>query len=173
MRNGKEASQMTITKQDAPITITPAQVADTYCVYEHLMVTTPGAPPSVIFVGSCKLIDVFRMRDARNNSYWTTLTSAGAPVMIRIIMTAQDGKTARDGAVKHVRSLNPMPVCNVHGFNMFGSQRAILCSNGQTYQSQSEAAAALGVTQSAISQNLRGTLSGVKGYTFTYAERQA
>jgi hypothetical protein len=163
---------MTITPQDAMINITPATVADVWCVFEHMMVMKPGQPPEVVFVGTCKLIDVFRLREARANSYWTTLTSAGAPVMIRIISTMDDRKTAYETAIRHVRTFDPVPVCNMHGYNLYGSQRQILCSNGQVYNSQSEAAADLNITQSAISQQLAGKLASVKGYTFTYGGKQ-
>lgn len=160
---------MQLTMLPAAIIYTPATPeSDMWCVYEHsIKASDPTAPPKVIYINACKLNDVFRMSEAHNNSEWARLTTFNPLIMIRITAVTTDRAEAMKEAQKQIRSHNPMPDCNLRGYNMFGRSNAILCSNGKEYPNQLEAANALGLSQSAISQQLRGKLKSVKGYTFS------
>jgi hypothetical protein len=139
-----------------------------WCAFEHWATLQPGEPPQCILVGACKLIDVYKLNDGRNNSQWIKIFANGGSVMIRILITTTDRTEAVNHAVRASRSYNPLPVCNATGYNMRGSLRRIACSNGETYDNQEHAALALGAHQSAISRHLLGHSSHVKGQTLTY-----
>lgn len=139
------------------------KVENLWCVYEH------HNPPEIIYVNACRLRDVFSMREARDNSEWFRMYQKGGGLLLHITMITVDRNEAIRSAIERVKSLPTMPRCNLHGFNMRTASRPIICSNGVTYQTQSEAAKALGVAQPHISRNLRGALKSVNGYTFAYA----
>jgi hypothetical protein len=163
---------MTITIHDTPITGVANVLRDAWCVYEHYTLT-PGEPPQLIYMATCPLIDIYRMREARDNSEWSAVTNNGTiPIMCRIVATTDDMNEARDFAIRHIKSFPNMPRCNLHGYNMHKSARRLMCSNGKEYATQSDAARDLGVNQSAISQHLQGRLRSVKGFTFTYKVAQ-
>jgi hypothetical protein len=139
-----------------------------WCVYEHWLVIKPGEPPQIIYVGACRLPEVFDMRNARNNSDWSAIFQVDREIMLSIIMTTPDQREAMNFSIRHAKGLPEMPRCNLHGFNMFGQSRRLLCSNGQEYTNQTEAAKVLGLNQGAISRHLKGHLQSVKGLVFTY-----
>lgn len=151
---------------------TTAQPGALWCAFEHLAVLEPGAPPSVIFVSACRLIDVYRLVEGRTNSDWASLFDRGGAVMVRIVATGEQIEIIRF-ARSHVMAMQPMPRCNLKGFNVRGQQRAVRCSNGVTYRTQREASLALGVSQSAISQHLAGKLTTVRGYMFEFTAMPA
>lgn len=156
---------------DASLTITPRNVRNMHAVYEHHIASAaPGQPPELIYVGACKLIDAYLCIDAMNNSHWAEITNAGSiPIIVRIIHVDADAAMARAIAIRHVKSLAVMPRCNLHGYNLHTVNRPLIASNGETYQTQRDAAAALNVTQAAISHHMRGKTAHVRGVTFTYA----
>lgn len=160
---------MPVQVADASLVVDTSPDLDPWCAFEHLAALEAGHPPQVIYVGACRLVDVFRLTEGKTNSDWSSLFANGGYVLVRIIATG----TRQDivnYATRHVRTFDPMPRCNVRGYNVRGARRAVICNNnGTTYRNQSEAAAELGVTQSAISQHLDGKLSSVRGYTFRYA----
>jgi hypothetical protein len=155
------------------IATTPNDIDNTWCVYRHLMVFTPGEPPTLVFINTCKVIDVFLMREARNNSDWCNLAALGCPIVIEIVHTFDDQSAAMRYAHDMVKSQPEMPRCNLHGYNMFGSNRIILCNDGREFTSQAEAARMLGCSQSAISQHMKGRLGSIKGLKLAYKTRTA
>jgi hypothetical protein len=144
-------------------------MTDLWCVYEHWITVTAGEPPELIYVGACRLSEVFDMRQAKNNSDWTAIMAVDREIMLTIIMTTPDQREAMNASIRHTKTRPTMPRCNLHGFNMFGQSRRLLCSNGEQYENQTIAARTLGLNQGAISRHLKGELQSVKGYTFTYA----
>lgn len=161
-----------MTDQDCNLIIASGAntLPDLYCVYEHYMSFSadPTQAPELVYVGTCKLIDVYQMRDARNNSDWIALAANGYPLLVRVIHTTADRHAALSTAVRHVKSFLTMPRCNLHGYNMFGSNRTLIGSDGREFANQAEAARALGCSQSAISQHIKGSLSNIKGYKLTF-----
>jgi hypothetical protein len=143
-------------------------VPDVWCVYEHHMMFEAGQPPTLIYVATCKLIDVYQMREARNNSDWCQLAAIGYPLIVRIIKTTADRREAFNFTVKHVKSFTTMPRCNLHGYNLFAAKRTIVGDDAREYASQAAAARALGCSQSAVSQHLNGNLDSIKGHKLTY-----
>jgi len=150
--------------------------ANTWCVYEHHLIRNDGMPPEVIFVGSTRLSDLFSCKDARMNSDWLPLMNAYGPsgpkIMIRIIATTDDPVEANNTAIRHLRTFDKTPRCNLHGFNNYRRTAFIMCSNGKLYTSQVEAATELGIKQPAISRVLRGGAQHASGYSFTYATQE-
>lgn len=157
-----------IKKQDASIIGNTMNLDKQFCAYEHLAVVEPGKPPEVVFVSACKLLDVYRMVEGRRNSEWAKMFRDGGDIMVRIIATGPDRTEIIRFAMNHMRQMSPRPRCNLHGVLMKGVARPLICSNGQTFNSQVEAARALGVSASAISRHLKGELNTVAGYTFGY-----
>lgn len=150
---------------------TLATPSDVWCAFEHQATLEPGKPPAVILVGACKLVDVYRLTEGKTNSDWHALFARGGHVLVRIIATGERTDIIRY-AQRHAFSFPTMPRCNLRGFNVRGANRAVRCSNGETYKTQRDAAKALGVSQSAISQHLDGKLTSVRGLTFDYAAPQ-
>lgn len=142
---------------------------DLYCVFQHMMILRPGSPPDAIFVSYCKLSALFDMREARANSEWMRITNGGKSIIaIELIALTNDHMEANRAAMAYMKSLPEWPHCNKHGYNLERQARRIVCSDGREFNNQDEAAKALGVTASAISQHLNGKLKSVKGYRLDY-----
>lgn len=139
-----------------------------WCSYEHWAVLTPGEKSMCIYIGCCKLTDLFRMKDPRTNSYWTKLFKNGGSVEVRVLATSESQSDMVKHSIRTLRGYHPKPVCNIHGISMRSSHRKLLCSNGQTYKNQQDAAIALGIQQTSISRHLQGKVGSVQGYTFAY-----
>jgi hypothetical protein len=159
---------MAITPCDSSLIINVRPEAPIWAAFEYQASLEPGTPPTVIYVGAAILADVYRLVEGRTNSEFVKLFANGGHVLVRIIATGERIEIIRF-AQQHMRTFDPMPRCNVHGFNIKGISKAVMCSNGKTYPSQTEAARDLGVSQSAISQCLGGKISHVNGLTFSYA----
>lgn len=139
-----------------------------WCAFEHIATLKAGEPPQTIFVGACRAVDVYKLQEGKSNSQWAKIYAQGGNVLLRILATGPDRSEIINYAVKVARGYNPPPVCNLHGYTMAGALRRIACSNGEVYDSQAHAAAALGTHQSAVSRHLQGHSAHVKGHTLTY-----
>lgn len=149
-----------------------AKPGDVWCAYEHSATLEAGKPPSVIFVSACRLVDVYKLTEGKTNSDWSALFERGGQLLVRIIATGDKVDVIKH-AQRHARSLPTLPRCNLHGINVRGARRAVLChQNGRTYATQREASDELGLSQSAISQHLDGKLTAVRGYSFEYTSRR-
>jgi hypothetical protein len=160
---------MTITPCDSSLIIDTAPERPQWVAFEYQASMSPGAPPTVIYVGASPLTEVYRLGEGRSNSEFADIFRNGGHVLVRIIAIGDRHDIVRH-AINYMRdNFETVPRCNLRGFNTKGMNRAIRCSNGTTYDSQTEAARALGISQSAISQVLSGKLTHAGGYTFTYA----
>lgn len=139
-----------------------------WCAFEHWATLQADRPPQCILVGACRLVDLYKMNDGRNNSQWSKIFANGGSVMIRVLAVGKDRSEILNLAVRTSRAHDPQPVCNFHGFNMIGALRRISCSNGDFYDNQEHAARALGASQSAVSRHLAGHSRHVKGHMLTY-----
>jgi hypothetical protein len=157
-----------IIPQSASTIIDPNLVEKMWCAYEHLMQFDDGEPPKVIYVNFCKLLDVHRLAQARRNTEWIRLTEGNRLVIVRVIATSQDRLLVQRHASEHMRAFSPMPICNAKGFVATAQRRKLYCSNGQQYDTQQQAAQALGISQSAVSKHLKGNLNHVAGYVFSF-----
>lgn len=156
-------------KTDSSLIIDTTNPGQQWCAYEHLATFEAGAPPQVIFVNACKLADVYRLVDANRNSEWRRIFGKGGHIMVRIIAIGEQAEVTKF-AIAHMRSLTPMPMCNLKGYTTKGTAQRIECiTNGVTYGSQKEAADTLGISGSAISRHLRGDLKHVGTYVFRMA----
>jgi hypothetical protein len=122
----------------------------------------PGEPPVAVWVGVVKLRQAFHFNEPAKNNQWKHYVTNTSDIMVTINATGS-AMECQHQTNKLINALKP--VCNVHGHNY---AKRILCSNGQMYKTQSEAAIDLGINQSAISAVLSGRLRAVKGYSFTY-----
>ena len=162
-----------MTEHDCNIVVNPNKINDTYCVYEHYWINPdPNAeqPMVLVFVSAEKLSDVYMLRQGRRNSEWQRLFgSTDTNLLVRVIMTCETEVEAHNKAINHIRTFNPIPQCNLKGFNLTQASRKLICSNGQKYENQTDAARKLGLTQSSISKHLlNGRPKHVGGFTFTY-----
>ncbi len=155
-------------KQDASIIFESSQALTVWCLFEHLARLDASKPPEVVFVGVTKLAEVYKLIEGQRNSEWMRIFGAGGVIMVRIVGTSTDRSAIHRAATEHARSLPTMPRCNLHGINLKGMSRRLICSNGKVYDNQKAASNALGVAASSISRHLRGELKSVGGYTFAY-----
>lgn len=163
---------MTLTALTVSIPGTLGQLRKAWCVYEHYMQTNPELPPERIYIGACLLRDVWAAPDARRNTEWLRIVNDDTQLLTVLtgIGTITEALNHRAAAIMS----GAMPRCNQVGRDISNSRVRIMCSNGQSYPTQAEAAAQLGVAQSSISKLLRGApgFKSVNGYTFWYAEEQ-
>lgn len=152
----------------ASIIVDPNHHHETWAVYEHWWYNTEG-DDQLVYVNACKLADIIHMREARNNSHWLKwFDGSGRMLRIVIVATYTDMIEAQRAAMNHIKKFDPIPPCNLYGSTISYAGRPIMCSNGQEYATQSDAATALGLSQSNLSEHLRGRRKSVKGYTFQY-----
>lgn len=159
---------MTITPTDSSLIMTTAARVQTWCVYEHLATFEAGKPPVLVYVNACPLADVYSLFDGRRNTEWIRMFSNGAHVQVRIVGLATTFHEARKAAADHIKAQPTIPICNLRGINIKSTPQRIKCSNGEVYETQKVAAAALGLQASAISRHLRGIGKAVSGYTFEF-----
>lgn len=161
---------MTIIKQDAPVIVNSENSMDTWCVFEHRVTMQEGEPPTVILVGACRLVEVYRLVEGKTNSEWANIFRNGGHVLVTIVATTEDKREATLYASQLMRDMRPIPRCNLSGYSIKGGRRSVICvTNGKRYHNQGEAAADLGVSASSISRHLRGELTHAGGLKFTYA----
>lgn len=141
-----------------------------WCVYEHHLSDPTTGRDDHIYIGVCKLVEVYHFPDAKRNSEWTTRVTPQSVITIKIIQTGDRADCINErGRMLSVTR----PVCNMRGFDYIGRSTGVFCNeNGMLYESQSEAAKALGLHQARISGHLAGKpgYARVGGYTFRRAE---
>lgn len=163
---------MSVTPCDSSIVLDTRPQRPTWAAFEYQASLTAGAPPTVIYVGAAPLTEIYRLGEGRSNSDFCDIFRNGGHVLVRIIATGEREPCLRY-AMDHMRQFESVPRCNRLGFNVKGMARQVHCSNGITYATQSAAALALGLSQSAVSQVLSGKIAHAGGFTFTYAVGRA
>ena len=162
--------EMTLIQCDASVVVDTRNVAETFVVFEHQVAFMPNQPPEVILVGSCRLMDLYKLRDPRNNSEWAEIFKRGGTVLVRIVAVSDNRLEAQRYAMQHMRSFPAMPRCNARGYNSRRVSRPIIChSNSQKYRSQKHASDEMGISQSVLSRHLAGELQHAGGHVFSYA----
>jgi hypothetical protein len=157
-----------ITPADTSLVMSTSAKVRLWCVYEHLATFEAGKPPVLVYVNACPLLDVYGFYEGRRNTEWIRMFSNGAHVQVRIIGTTTTFHDARQFAAEHIKAQATIPICNLRGINIKSTPQRIRCSNGEVYETQKIAAAALGIHASAISRHLRGIGKTVSGYTFEF-----
>lgn len=155
--------------ENCSIVLDTLTVLSEWCIFEHWAQFQADQPPECILVGVCKLIDVYKLIDGKTNSEWTRIFKSGGQVMVRVVKTVSKKHEGLVEARRHMLSLPKVPICNHNGYAMFGGMRRIISSTGETYNSQAEAANALGVTGPAVSRHMNGFSHHVRGVTLRYA----
>jgi hypothetical protein len=146
------------------ITGTTGTIAHTWVVVRYSVPGENGAPPTIMHIIATTWKDVLLMNEASTNSEWTRLMSMDRPVIVEVIHV---GLKADCVMMANRLAISTGTHCMKHGVRMNHRTSNIRCSNGVTYQTQSEAAAALGISQPALSAHLAGKLAHVKGFVFT------
>jgi hypothetical protein len=166
-----------------------------YCLYEHYVLVgraltrdeieetqhkpyEPRFAPlglTKIFIGSCKLQDAFRFKDAARNQTWLSMIRPETDVFVNIIMTGSRYDCLNEQA-RYVNQCGQhlRPICNrFASANKVLSAGRIVCSDGRIFENQQVAADALEVSQSRISQHLarRTGFKTVRGLTLDYEVR--
>lgn len=135
-----------------------------FCTYEHWVATPDGQ--TLIYVGCCRLRDVYLCPDARRNPQWQTLITEAIPVELRIIATADHQyecmKLASELVGRH------RPYCNMYAAAHAGKAIVTCVTTGKSYPTSAEAAINEGVSTSALSNHLNGRpgYKSVKGKMF-------
>ncbi len=134
-----------------------------YCVYE-----IQNGDSVLLFIGVCRLIDVYGMPDARRNSEFVKHITPGTNIGIKIthVGTRPECSNMR-GSV--LMTTIPRPIMNLLGHDTTGQTREITCNEtGVTYANQTECARILAISQGALSNHLAGkpSFNAVKGMTF-------
>jgi hypothetical protein len=137
-----------------------------WCVYQHIINSPSGNMP--VYVGICRLHDVFEFPDARRNSSWLEIIGrSGLAFEIKIIATSEHKFECFRHANDLVRS--SQPYCNVNGMQIGNSKTSVTCNEtGETFATASRCAAAEGISASALSKHLNGQAgwATVKGKTY-------
>lgn len=139
-----------------------------HAVVEHY-INVPNAPPRCIFVGVCKLRDVYDFHYSRRNHRWLEIMGDHPAFMVRILHVTTNFAEASHVCSERLKQHNPPPECNMVGAHSVRHARAIRnVYTGETYRSQQHAAQSLGVTQSAVSQHLCGRVTLCGGTVLEY-----
>lgn len=136
-------------------------LANLFCVYEIWQEKT------LIYIGSCKLTALHQIPDAQRNSEFMRMVGREGEFNLRLIASG-DRSNCHNFRARHARSFPELPICNRVGTS--GRFTAIICNeDGRKYRTQTEAATAYGVSQSAISNHMRGRIGyqTVGGKTFS------
>lgn len=146
------------------ITGTTGTIGSTWTVMRYSIPGENGAPPMIMSIIATPWVRALTMVDAAKNSEWIKYMAIDRPVIAEIVMTG-----TQQECVIYASKLagQTQPHCNRYGFVLTAKTSRLLCSNGQTYENQTDASQALGLAQSAISKHLRGELVAVKGLTFS------
>lgn len=155
--------------QRAPLMLVHGKVNAQFAVYEHriFVLKNDGIDGDfeIFYVGCCSLIDVWRTPDALRNTHFAKLAQ-GTIVSITIIATTENEHYAKEYATKHGRELQAP--CNLYGGMRSPYHRVKCLDTGVTYNSASDCAKAMGVSQSSLSQHLRKMpgFKSVNGHRF-------
>lgn len=140
----------------------------TYCVVEYQLNALPN-PPICMMIVSCPLDHAFRFIVPERNSEWKRVVTPEHGILITI--HAIGLKMDCDREARNMTAAK-QPRCNLYGVDTRYQRKHIRCSNGEVYQTQQEAATALGIDQGAVSRVLRGAARSAKGYKFTYVDER-
>lgn len=137
---------------------------DIWCCYTHFYPVD-----GVIWVGHCRLVEVFDAPDARKNSEWIKRYQSDRSLKIGIVSLHNTPYAMHDAA----NAMFPIykqfkPHCNLHGHLMSGASTVYCVETGVTYESASAACKAFNIANSNMSQHLNnpGSYAKVKGLTF-------
>ena len=162
---------MTLLKQiNSEVVAAAGAFATTWCVYSVREAPLPGDPIETLFIGSARLIELYAFPDAQRNTEWLRRVTPDTQLIVTVLYLGDKVECWNEAS--RLSLTEPRPICNRLGLNMHGSSRPILCSNGQRYETQTEAAQALGINQAQLSQHLQRKpgFKSVKGLTFGYAD---
>lgn len=131
-----------------------------YVMYEHWYNN------QLIYIGLTELENLFTCPDARENPYWQEVVKENEQILVRPVMIGKH-HTVLNEYLRRL-SLQEKPYCNTYIKPWKGHRNvAIICSDGRIFKSQAEAALALGVPQSRVSNHVsnKSGYKTIKGLT--------
>lgn len=153
------------------ITYDPAKIESLYCVYSHEI---PQLDPNdvtkaislTVWIGHCKYNEFLLSPDARRNSEWTKHVRNAMSVTVKVLSVHATAVEASNAAFALVRVQRPH--CNVHGHQPSRVAPVECLDTGEIFETASAAALFYGMSQSAMSNHLRGRIGykTVHGKTF-------
>lgn len=131
----------------------------TWVIYFH------NVDDITVYIGMCRLADIFNPQDVRNNAEWYKLT-AGKTVRVIPIYQTDDYAACKVQWVKWVHQYRPRG----NLFSQMARRRArVQCvETGAEYDTATEAAHKNGISQSAMSNHLNGRFGYDKIHGMTF-----
>jgi len=151
------------------ITAAASETPRAWCVAEYFM-NMPDQLGASLMITAAKLSEVFMFIECNRNSEWRKLVKPDSRILTMIYGIGEKHDCMREASRLIISRGPSMPRCNLYGGNSMGTSRAIECSNGETYATQSEAAETLGLSQSHISRHLKGLCRDVRGFKFSFKD---
>jgi hypothetical protein len=151
----------TLAHENGFLTLPMKDFSSHYALYEHRLID------KVIYLGICKLTDIYSFPDARQNTEWLRFITGDVPIIVKVLRTAPRAIDLQNERYRLIQALRPP--CNVSGNQLHGQHVMIECvEDGQRYPTQLEAAKAYGISQSALSNHLAGRVGyrTLKNHTF-------
>ena len=160
---------MLIPQTDHYLDVPYGTMRDGFCVYE--VQAQFGDPlqfaPTLMYIGCCKLIEIYRMPDLQQNKAWYTRVTNETMIRVSILQIGPHVECYND-MTRRLNAMRVRPPCNDVGMQLkAGGHFIIICiETQQTFKNQSEAARVMNLSQSGISMHLNGQLADVKGFHF-------
>lgn len=153
--------------ENAHIRLKVEDFEDAFCTYEHWLQDPEFKEDAkLMYVGYCKLSEVWLFPDARRNNEWQKHFLQGNLVIIRIVLTSKRLIDCQNAMTKVYREQRP--ICNVKGYRTSGRTMVTCNETGETFDSILQAARAKGLSQSQLTNHInnRPGHKSVKGLTF-------
>lgn len=161
--------------ENAHITLKREDFEQVFCVYEHWLMPVDGVSDAkMMYVGYCKLNEVWLFPDARRNNEWQKHFLQGVTMSVRVIFTSKRLIDCQNVMTKIYRERQP--ICNVKGYRTNGRTMITCNETGETFESIVQAARSKGLSQSQLTNHInnRPGYRAVKGLTFRrgFAQQQ-
>lgn len=129
----------------APIVYDTKTAQSDWVVYIHKV------DDIAVFVGYCKLVEIFHSPDARRNIEWLK-NAAGRKITLQIIGKTGDRIKAHNEAHKMITQFRPL--WNVHGSRLGKGEKVKCIESGDEYENATAAARYYGCALSTMSNHL-------------------
>lgn len=153
--------------ENAYVRLKVGDFEEMFCTYEHWLQDKDFKEDAkLMYVGCCKLREVWLFPDARRNNEWQRHFVQDALVTVRIVLTSKRLVDCQNAMTKIFRE--QQPICNVKGYRTTGQTMVTCNETGEQFPSILAAARAKGLSQSQLTNhvNNRAGFRTVKGLTF-------
>lgn len=139
-----------------------------HCIYQHSVFDDTTQLDTVIYIGTCRLHELYIATDARRNTAWRERVNDATVLTVQLLAIGTRQECANERG-RMIQAMNPRPICNAVGIDVMGMVTNIVCNEtGQEFRTQLECAQIMGIAQGRLSGHLRGLPGHNKcnGYTF-------